>query len=432
MLDVDNYYFWKNDEFLLDETSIRDLERGISKFSTSVLNAFRYTDEVYRADQQSYEFTNCYEQIYTYNVIANGVMDAVEDDIKTKKMLKAEARMSRAYMHFLLAQWFDMPYDDIKSASDLSVPIVTIADTQISNPKRATTKELYEFIENEMLDSYMDLEDRTEHRMRVYKPSGYMMLGKLYFMMNKYDKALDFLREAFDMFSRDPNVSFDDFRKIQSKYNQEEIPVYAMYGIRKAKNRNTETIFCKRSSMMLDFYFEMSNQVFPYLKPEIYDMFGENDLRRNFIMTVNTYDEPMPYGYPIYLASAAGINFGLELPELYLMLAECEARAGNPERSKEVLKGLRTYRMKEGFEDVPEDVQTREQLIRFCFDEWTREYCGTGLRFFHIRRIWNDPLFQNLKPFIHQDHLGTYILEEKHLKLPFAETILTFNPSWRD
>ena len=321
-LDTDNYYFWKNDEFILDEKSISDLERGLSKYSTSVLNTFRYTDEVYRADQKNYEFTECYGQIYTYNVIVNGVMDALEDDIKTKKMLQAEARMSRAYMHFLLAQWFAMPYDEVKSANDLAVPIVTEADTQIKNPKRATTKQLYDFIEKEMLESLPDLEDRTEHKMRIYKPSGYLMLGKLYFMMNKYDQALEYLREAFIMFENDPNVSFDDYRQIQSKYNHEEVPVYGMYGILKSKNRNTETIFCKRSSMMLDFYFEMSNRVFPYLKPEIYDMFGENDLRRNFIMTVNTFDEPMPYGYPIFLASAAGVNFGLELPELYLLLAE--------------------------------------------------------------------------------------------------------------
>ena len=143
-------------------------------------------------------------------------MDDLEEDIKTKKMLQSEARMSRAYMHFLLAQWFAMPYDDIKSANDLAVPIVTEADTQIKNPKRATTKQLYDFIEKEMLESLPDIEDRTEQKMRIYKPSGYLMLGKLYFMMNKYDQALEELREAFMMFENDTNVSFDDYRQMQS------------------------------------------------------------------------------------------------------------------------------------------------------------------------------------------------------------------------
>lgn len=128
-----------------------------------------------------------------------------------------------------------------------------------------------------------------------------------------------------------------------------------------------------------------------YLKPEIYVLFSEKDLRRNLISTKNTLGESLPY--PYCGALGAHTNLGCALPEVYLMLAECEARAGSESEAKRILKEFRSYRLLDGYEDVPASVKTKEELIRFCVEEQTANLsvpvtvfimyaaCGTTLCF---------------------------------------------------
>ena len=76
------------------------------------------------------------------------------------------------------------------------------------------------------------------------------------------------------------------------------------------------------------------------------------------------------------------------------MLAECEARAGSESEAKRILKEFRSYRLLDGYEDVPASVKTKEELIRFCAEEQTREFVGTGYRFYNVRRLWNALCFR--------------------------------------
>ena len=104
--------------------------------------------------------------------------------------------------------------------------------------------------------------------------------------------------------------------------------------------------------------------------------------------------------YPYCGALGAHTNLGCALPEVYLMLAECEARAGSESEAKRILKEFRSYRLLDGYEDVPASVKTKEELIRFCVEEQTREFVGTGYR-------------------------------EAQLKIAYPKTILNWNEDWK-
>ena len=51
-------------------------------------------------------------------MIVNGVMDADDGTREEKQRLQAEARVGRAYMHFLLAQFFGKPYNESTASQD--------------------------------------------------------------------------------------------------------------------------------------------------------------------------------------------------------------------------------------------------------------------------------------------------------------------------
>lgn len=112
-------------------------------------------------------------------------------------------------------------------------------------------------------------------------------------------------------------------------------------------------------------------------------------------------------------------------------MAECEARAGLESESRRILEEFRGYRLLSGFEIIPQSVQTKNDLIRFCVEEQTREFVGTGYRYYNVRRLWNDPLFQDWKPITHTVGSQVYTLEETQLKTAYPETVLIWNEEWR-
>ena len=217
MLFFDAYYpAWKSDELIYTEGSLAAVSQ-ISTFPTSIEAAAELRSDIYRADQTSTEWNTAYNQIYTLNVIANEVMNSRGNEA-AKQHLQAEARVRRAYMHWLLAQWYAMPYDEATADGQLTIPIVTEANTQVMDYDRATMRELYDWITAEMEEACPQLEEREEHRMRCYKATGYALMGKVYFGMNRYDDALRALRTAYDLLRDDPNVYLTDHNEKQAAY----------------------------------------------------------------------------------------------------------------------------------------------------------------------------------------------------------------------
>ena len=428
MLNEAYYTYWKNDELIFTEDCYNTIAQ-LASYPTSVQAAIEYRDQVYRDDENSLEWEKCYNQIYVFNAIANGVMQADGDEAE-KKFLLAEARVSRAYMHFLLAQWYAMPYNETTASTEWAIPIVTEANTQVSKYKRATVEELYTWIITEMEEACPLLKEREEHRMRCYKATGYALLGKVYFQMGKYEKALEPLRISYRLLQGDPNVYLTDYKNKQASFGYTEMGMMEIMSFIPFVYSDNETLYCKFNPTMRNYYLPFYNMApTDYLKPEIYVLFSEKDLRRNLISTKNTLGESLPY--PYCGALGAHTNLGCALPEVYLMLAECEARAGSESEAKRILKEFRSYRLLDGYEDVPASVKTKEELIRFCVEEQTREFVGTGYRFYNVRRLWNDPLFQDWKPITHTVGKQVFTLREAQLKIAYPKAILNWNEDWK-
>ena len=145
----------------------------------SACNAYLWKDDIFRRDEECTEWNFPASSMYTVNVVVNGVMQAEDGTDEEKLAVLSEARMVRAYMHFLMAQFFGKPYDPATASQDLCVPIITTASTTETDFPRRTVEDVSGFILKEMEESVGNLPDRVHHHKRVFRTAGYAMLGKV-------------------------------------------------------------------------------------------------------------------------------------------------------------------------------------------------------------------------------------------------------------
>lgn len=437
-LSITDYTLWMSGDIRFTPEAINSLSSTASNSRPeSIMRAFRFDNDVYETTESCSAWERCYRNIYTFNAIANGVMSSKDGTEAEKKAIRAEARISRAWMHFVLAQIFCPPYSEA-NANELAIPIVTTANSMETNFQRATMKQLYDFIVTEMEESCPDLPDVNEHNMRVYKTTGYALLGKLYWMMGEYQKALVPLRTAYERMKADnQSIHMRDFNQLEAKYNYQELTPTQLSSENTSGNcllpycwGNPEIVWVKQSSSFLSIYYWRSTGIVTYyLTPKVYALFDEYDLRRNLIPTKKADGNATPY--PVGAIRNSTENYGVDLPDIYLALAECEAREGSQDNARQLLKEFRSYRVRTGHEAVPASVQTKDELVKFCLDEEHREWVGRIQTVWNQRRLWNDPLFQSEKPIVHEDGTGEYTLTEDKLYLKIPESVLKWNESWR-
>lgn len=108
----EDYTMFLTDDIFMDEATLS----AASDFITygrqeSFERAYRYEHDIYENIENCELWEGCYRKVYTYNVIIDGVMNAEDGTEKEKLALQAEARVSRAWLHFVLAQAFAAPYN---------------------------------------------------------------------------------------------------------------------------------------------------------------------------------------------------------------------------------------------------------------------------------------------------------------------------------
>ena len=160
-------------------------------------------------------------------------------------------------------------------------------------------------------------------------------------------------------------------------------------------------------------------------------LYGEDDLRRAFFNNLN-YTGSVQYPYYKRIQRMVYTLAG-DMPDLYLMLAESQARTGHRAEAEDLLTEFRAHRMPAESAAIPASVVTDDDLVRFIVNERMREFMMTGLRWFDLRRLWNDPLFPDLKAnCTHTDGTNTYTLTEERLTYRIPPQVLSFSTDWTD
>jgi len=264
----------------------------------------------------------------------------------------------------------------------------------------------------------------TLHRQRLYRMAGFAILGRAHMLVYDYDKAREAFAEAEMLMSR-TNIPLELF---DYKVRMPEWKASAGWnmgaGIPQGFSAlNTETVVNRQLS--IPFASVSAPRLTAFIKPEYMDLYIDGDLRREFFTdndgALSNFYKPFRIVH----------NEGVDLPNFYLMYAECLARTGNTTKARELVTHLRQHRFADGFDfSIPTIVVTQQDLIRFIVEERLREYMATGHRWFDMRRLWNDPLFQHLKPYTHTDGVNTWTLTEDRLVYRIPPSVMIHNQGW--
>lgn len=402
--------------------------------------AYKFADDILIFNTQEMNiWSGLYSHIYTFNVIENNVPSLKDGSEKDRQGLVAEAKVNRAYFHHLLAQTFGKPYKKATEDTDLAVPLVTEASIGILDYKRATNKELYDFILKDLRESIPMLKEGAGTKLRVHRAAGYFVLGRILFDMGMYTEALEALVSCQTETAKAliPVALFDYTDDSKSftlwGYNPASPHAWRTGYFLPEDARNTEIINALQFSQNAIVFTGSSQLASPvFVKDEYLAKFSPNDRRRRFFANKRYTGTPVWSHYK--RINKYQNPYGANLPDLYLMLAECYARTGNDTKARESVMLLRSKRIVGATEAaIPAAVNSKDLLIKFIVEERLREFMMTGMRWFDIRRLWNDPLFTEIRT--NSTHtLGTEIftLTEKRLQLRIPPKELKMSPGLVD
>lgn len=404
---------------------IVSLEPYFTSSSLRFQRLFRFEDNIYNADQNSMELDESMQHLYIYNKIINEVMSSQGGSEEKRRAIRAEALIGRAWTYFYLISYYAKQYNEATASTDPGFSIVRENDLTASNFTRNTVQEVYDFIFEDLRLALEDAPDMN-HRLRASKLAGEGLFAKVYIYMGKYDLALPHLNNVLNNLSAS-NIPVRLINYADLEYD----PMFA-YDFPRLPD-NSEIIYGKQVS---NAFFALNNEI---LIPEsVYSLYSSSDLRKNNYMTSTIFGDPFPIGF-YRKVSPGTFQMGVVLPELVLLRAECFARLGHITDAVADLETLRSTRIEDTEEvKVPAIAKTtKEDLVRYIFDERIREFATEGHRWHDMRRIANDPIFAN-KTYVHHvyNEDGTlkesFTMNPNRLTLKIPAKILLQNPGMVD
>lgn len=401
-------------------------------FSGSALRTqrlFRWEDEIYQQGQDPVEMAVPMQNIYLYNKVINEVMSSTGGTDAEKRSLLAQAKAGRAWTYFLLINYYGKPYLASTAASDPGFPVIKEADVTQNSFKRASVKEVYDFIVDDLTTAIPDLPAQITHRMRLSKAAGEALLGKAYVFMGRFGDALPMLNNAFtDITNSTIAVGLYDYN-VRFGTGGSFLPIGIFGPTYPTTVNNEENILAKQASYPWGF---ANNEII--LKPATLALYAADDLRHNWFTETAYPSGTFPNGMKRRRGPGTA-QIGMTVPDLYLLRAETKARENDLTGARADLEALRAKRMPAASAPIADAIATdKNALIRFILEERIREFSVLGYRWFDMRRLSVDPTFSNTIGNTHTLYnadgtvASTYTLKPERLVLRFAQKTIDLNP----
>ncbi|OXG05354.1 SusD-like starch-binding protein associating with outer membrane [Flavobacterium araucananum] len=364
-----------------------------------------------------------YNQAYTYINRWNTIISLVDNskgDESTKQLAKAEAKIYRAYDHFLLVNTYAKGYDPQTAATDGGICIMDKFDLE-AQPSKYTVAQVYEFIQKDIDDALPYLQEKP---LDVYHPSlafAYAFKAKVHLFKREIasaqaaaEKSLSYNDQIFDMVA----------------YNAQGGPT----AVAVPAANNVEVL----SYMYMTGYNEMNFAYQYIISPELRTLFGTNDARFNLFFNTTSATN-LDIGSNTAYWSTVYTRFfyttvGMKTTEVYLMLAECYAREDKFNDAVAVLNKLRAKRILSGTVNLAVPT-TRKETMNLVINERRKELLLGFNRFFDLKRLNNETDYAKtitrVFPIVNKTvPQKTYTLQpnSRLYIVPFPLSALTKNP----
>lgn len=342
-------------------------------FTGNSLNAYTWSHSQRYANVVDWYQTSSgsYKRIYYTNLVLEGLLKIkpTASEQVLYDNIKGQALFHRAHAFYELCQVFAPSYEVANSNSKLGIPLRLESDINIPSV-RNTVQQNYDRIIKDLILAKDLLQFSQLYLTRPSKVSALALLARLYLSMEDYENAAVFSKLCLDNYN-----TLMEYKLLNITTTANPIKVY-----------NSEILFY--SSMHNNEGVSFSNLL---IDKSIYDSYNNNDLRKKvfFNFNVNT-------GLTTYKGSYCGVGFanpfsGLATDEVYLIRAECYARAGKVTEAMGDLNTLLKTRWSGTYTDMT--ATNADDALRKVLDERKKELIMRGIRWSDLRRLNRDPRF---------------------------------------
>ncbi|MHC0447595.1 RagB/SusD family nutrient uptake outer membrane protein [Flavobacterium sp. 3-218] len=316
-----------------------------------------------------------YNQAYSYINRWNTIISLVDEskgDGNIKQLAKAEAKIFRAYDHFLLVNTYAKAYDPQTAATDGGICIMDKFDLE-AQPSKSTVAQVYDFIQRDIEDALPFIQEKPAD---VYHPSlafAYAFKAKVHLFKREIAKA----KEAAEKSLSYNNQIFD-----LVAYSKQGGPT----AVAVPAASNVEVL----SYMYMTGYNEMNFAQSYIISPELRTLFGTNDGRFNLFFNSTSATNLDQGSNTAYWGTQYTRFFyptvGMKTTEVYLILAECYARENQFNEAVNVLNTLRAKRILSGTVNLTVPA-TRKETMELVINERRKELLLGFNRFFDLKRL---------------------------------------------
>lgn len=353
-------------------------------------------------------YNTTYKKIASYNVLISKIGE-VEGDPARKSEMVAEARVLRAYMHWMLVNVYAKAYDPATATSEGGIPYVTDVDFGLKNPKQTVAQvyaKLMEDLDDQVIAQVSETPSSFQRPSRAF---AYAVRAKVRLSMRQYADALSDAGKALGY-----NSTMEDRRP------------YEVTGLVRVRNAADNYLYMPGSDLLPNSYT---------VSAEWIQLYEQGDVMRYY---TNLYEDASAVkAIPGCYTWKNGTNYqfnslGIRTEDMVLLKAECLARTGNVQAAMTTLNSLRTLRIKAS-DYQPLTATTEAQAMAHIIKVSRIEFLFTHNNFFNLKR-WNteDAYQQNITRTIPMaDGTHTYTLKpgSSYWIMPFPKNATDNNPS---
>lgn len=406
----DDICFMTDDVFFPDTDPTNASARlGLNAMGRKYVNLYTFEENVF-GDNPDNSWNFCYNTIYTFNTVLNGVLSASKGTKVELEGLYGEALLARAFQYHQLLLVYSRAYNPEGANDNAGVPLILYPDAEPRILTRASVDSVYNLIINDTKQAITMLPDSPEpSAFRGSRYAAQAFLARVYLHRGDFKNALEYAELSLKEYA--PLINLNNYEIVDSTLNvgRNNVPL---------RQDNPESVYIWHTPAREI----MSNKA--YVSQDLVDLFDQENDRR-FKLYVTEYFNNVKLDYFLWIPAYVA-NIGIGTPEVYLTAAECNARLGNLDRAMELLNKLRENRY-ENY--IPLTASSQKEAIKLVLEERRRELMMIpGIRLGDIKRLSFDPDF---KQSIVRTALGKNIEikpNSNKLTLQIPKTVMDFNP----
>lgn len=377
---------------------------------------------------------SAYSNIFTYNAVANNVLNAPDGTQIERNHLRGEALVGRAFEYLNLVNVYAKHYDPATAATDYGVPLVLSEEVGSgASYVRNSVAEVYDRILSDLTEATGLLKDNVSNSYHPTRSIAYAFLSRVYLYMGNYGEALKNANEALKL-----NSELIDYKLYTTKPNQ--------WG-RIVLESDMKTEMPDEANSVENIYTRMFGNSYLFKQVAagddliaVYQKDLGTDAVDQRLALFFSKDKFYPSegreedytGYYIYVPYLQ-ICCGFSTPEIYLIAAECEARVGSIDNALKHLNTLRGMRIKNNVDFENDGTMTRKEALELCLDERRRELVYIGIhRLIDLKRMNADKEYSRFfaKDVVHSADGQTWTLPANDWRyiMPIPQNVLDYNP----